>query len=104
MRGCRSALSFFTKLLAAYQLVKADKFSEYSSNGTQRRQISFQNCIIMIAIEVGFKTVTLSYTILSKDETSEMVTECIIRTFKEGCSMLTAWREITKRGILVDKT
>ena len=26
-----------------------------------------------------------------------MVTKCIIRTFKEGRSMLTAWREITKR-------
>ena len=39
----------------------------------------------------------LSSAILSEDETSEMVTKCIMRTFNEGCRMLTSWREITKR-------
>ena len=97
MRGCRSALSLFTKLLAAYQLGEADEFLEHHSDGTQRRQISLENCIIRISAEGGFKTVTLSSTILSEDETSEMVTKCIIYTFKEVRSMLTAWREITKR-------
>ena len=41
---------------------------------------------------------TLSSTILSEDDTSEMLTKCVIRTFKEGRSILTDWREITKRG------
>ena len=41
--------------------------------------------------------VTLSSAILSEYETLEMVTKCIVRTFKEGHSMLTDWREITKR-------
>ena len=40
---------------------------------------------------------TLSYASLSDDETLEMVTKCIIRNLEEGHSMLTAWREITKR-------
>ena len=39
LRVCRISLSFFAKLLAAYQLGKADKFFGYHSNGTQRRQI-----------------------------------------------------------------
>ena len=47
---------------------------------------------------VGFKTVTLSSAILSEDETSKVVTKCIILNLEEGHSMLTAWREITKRG------
>ena len=40
---------------------------------------------------------TFSSAILSEDETLDMVTEFIIHTFKEGCIMLTDWREITKR-------
>ena len=80
VRGCRSALSLFTTLLAAYQLGKAENFLEHQSDGTQSRQISLQNCIIRITTEGGFKTVIFSSAILSEDETLEMVTECIILT------------------------
>ena len=96
VRGCRRALSFFTKLLEAYQLGKANKFLEHHYDGTQRRQISWKNCIIRIGTEGGFKTVTLSSAILSEDETLEMVNEYITQSFKGGSSMLAAWRKITK--------
>ena len=65
VKGFRSALYFFTKLLVSYQLGKAYKFLEHHSNGTQCRHISLQNCIIRISTDGGFNTVTLSYAILS---------------------------------------
>ena len=64
VKGCRSALSLFTKLLVAYQLGKAEKLLEHHSDGTQRHNILLQNCIIRIATEVGFKTMKLSSAIL----------------------------------------
>ena len=97
VRGHISALSFFTQLFVAYQLRKADKFLEHHYDCTQRSQFSLKNFIIRIATEGGFKKLIFSSAILSEDETSEMVTKCIIQTFKEGRSMHTAWREITKR-------
>ena len=39
VRGFRSALSFFAKLLPEYQLGKADKFLDHHSDGTQRHHI-----------------------------------------------------------------
>ena len=56
-----------------------------------------QNCIIRIASEGGFKNITLSSSIIAVNGTSEMVVECILRTFKEGRGMLKAWKQVTKR-------
>lgn len=97
MRGCRSELAFFTKLCATYELGWADTYLEHHSDGTQRRQISMQNSIIRIAVEGGFRSVTLSSAILSEDETSEVLTDAILRTFREGRGILKVWREVTAR-------
>ena len=97
VQGCRSTLSYFTKLMAAYQLGHADKYVEHHSDGTQRRQISMQNSIIRIASDGGFKSVTLSSAILSEDDTGGMITEAILRTFKEGRAIIDVWRAITLR-------
>ena len=42
LRGSRSALSFYTKLLEAYQMGKVDKLLENHYDYTQRCQISLQ--------------------------------------------------------------
>ena len=97
VRGCRNTLSYFTKLIAAYQLGKADTYIEHHSDGTQRHQILMQNSIIQIASEGGYKTGTLSSSILAEDETGEMITEAILRTFKEGRVILDTWRAVTFR-------
>ena len=97
VRKSRSTLSFLTKLLAAYQLAKADKLLEHHSDGTMRRQISMNNSIVRIASGGGFRTVTLNSAILSVDETSEMLCQAILRTFKEGREMLETWHEVTVR-------
>ena len=97
MRSCRSELTYFTKLCATYQLGHAETFLEHHSDGTARHQTSMQNSIMRISSEGGFKNVTLSSAILSVDETSEMVTEAILRTFKEGRGILETWREVTAR-------
>ena len=97
VQHCRSVLSYMTKLLAAYQLALAECFLEHHSDGTQRRHISLNNSIVRIAIEGGFKCVTLNSAILSEDETSQVLTQAIVRTFREGRAMLQTWRVVTQR-------
>jgi len=84
-------------MLAAYLLGKAEKYLEQYSDGTQRRQIALQNFILRIAIEGGFRCITLNSAILSEDETSEFIMESMLRTFKEGWDRLTTWQAIVQR-------
>ena len=93
--GCRSVLSYFTKLMAAYQLAKVDTHLELHHDSTKRRQISIANLIIRIAIEGGFKNVTMKSAILSTNESAVTLTESILRTYKEGQHLLRQWREVT---------
>ena len=46
--------------------------------------------------DIGLRPITLSSSILSVSETSEMITEAIIRTFREGGRLLDHWREVTR--------
>ena len=73
--GCRRVLSYFTKLMAAYQLAKVDTHLELHHDSTKRCQISIANLIIRIAIEGGFKNVTMNSAILSTNESAVMLTE-----------------------------
>ena len=75
IRGTRSTLAYITKLLAAHNLGHAELYKEHHSDGTGRRQVQLQNCIIRIPTADGYKTITLSSAILSVDETSEEITE-----------------------------
>ena len=95
VRGCRGTLSYLTKLLASDELARAPKYIEQHSDGTSRRQISIQNNIIRIAVEGGYKNVTLDSACLSVDETSEMIADSILRSFSSGRVMLQEWRDVT---------
>ena len=97
VRECRSVMAYLTKMLAAYQLAKVDIYFEHHSDGTSRRQITINNIIIRIATEGGFRNITLNSAILSEDETSEVLTATIVRTFREGQQFLVTWREVTMR-------
>ena len=97
VREARSVLSFTTKALAAYQLGRVPTFKQLFANGTSRRQTSIQNCIIGFLGDGGFKTVTLSNSILGVDDTATCITNSIVHLFKECGEMLDSWREVTKR-------
>lgn len=97
IRECRSVLSHLTKTLAAYQLAKHPILSEIFNDGTNRRQTSIQNCILGYMSDNGFKTLTLSTSILPENESSAMIAQSILDTFKEGRELLKAWRETTQR-------
>ena len=86
-----SVLSYMTKMLVSYQLGIVEAYLEHHSDGTQQRQISLNNSIVRIAIEGGFKCVTLNSAILSEDETSEVLTQAIICTVKECQGMIKTW-------------
>ena len=43
----------------------------------------------------GFKTITLSTSIIAEDETSESLSKSIMQTFKESGALLDAWRDVT---------
>lgn len=89
-------LCLFTKSLAAYHLVKADKYKQLFSNGTSRRQTSIQNLIISTLSDAGYREITLSSGTIAKDETTVSITTSIDQTFKEDRALLHGWRENTE--------
>ena len=64
-------LFFFTKTLAAYSLAKLDKFDQFFSDGTDRRQIKIENAIVGYLLDKGFRTITLATNIIAKRGTAE---------------------------------
>ena len=97
IRSCRGTLSYFTKLLAAVELAKAPVYLEQHADGTSRRQIEFYNNIIRIAVDGGFKNVTLDSCILTRDGTAEMQRDGILRSFQTGRLMIQRWRDLTAK-------
>ncbi len=95
VRSCRSVLLHVTKTLASYQIGKANSYEQLFSDGTSRRQTSIQNVIIRFLLDGGFKTITLSTSIIAEDETSESLSKSIMQTFKESGALLDAWRDVT---------
>jgi hypothetical protein len=71
VREWRSVLVVVTKILAAYQLGRADSYARLLTDGTSRRQTAIQNAVVGILTDQGFKRVTLSSGILAKNETAE---------------------------------
>jgi hypothetical protein len=95
VRSCRSVLLHVTKTLASYQIGKANSYEQLFSDGTSRRQTSIQNVIIRFLSDGGFKTITLSTSIIAEDETAESLSKSIMQTFKESAELLDAWRDVT---------
>ena len=95
VRSCRSIVVHVTKTLAAYLIAKAKKFDEIFSDGTSRHQTAIQNLIVRFLTESGFKTITLSTSIIAEEETSESLAASIMQTFKESGSLLEKWRDTT---------
>ena len=95
VRRCRSVLLHVTKTLASFQIGKANSYEQLFSDGTSRRQTSIQNVIIRFLLDGGFKTITLSTSIIAEDETSESLSKSIMQTFKESGALLDAWRDVT---------
>ena len=81
VRKCRSALVVETKTLGAYLIAKSDHAVEHHSDGTKRLQVAVDNSIVRCTTDIGLRPIMLSSYILSMSETSEMITEAIIRTF-----------------------
>lgn len=95
VRSCRSVLLHVTKTLASYHIGKANSYEQFFSDGTSRRQTSIQNVIIRFLSDGGFKTITLSTSIIAEDETAQSLSKSIMQTFKESGELLDAWRDVT---------
>jgi hypothetical protein len=85
-----------TKTLAAYQIGKAQTFSQLFSDGTRRRQTTIQNIIIGMLTDGGYKAITLSTSIIAENETSESLVSSIPTCFKESGLLLEDWQMVTK--------
>jgi hypothetical protein len=90
-----AVLLHVTKTLASYQIGKANSYEQFFSDGTSRRQTSIQNVVIRFLSDGGFKTITLSTSIIAEDETAESLSKSIMQTFKESGELLDAWRYVT---------
>ena len=97
VRGCRSVLSYLTKLLAFDQVGFAKVFLQIHADGTKRRQLDFQNAAVRIPHGDSNKPVCINSAIVPENETSAMLVSAITRSFKEGSTMLEYWRTVTAR-------
>ena len=89
VRKCRSALVVETKTLGAFLVAKSERKVEHHADATKRRHVDITNSIVRCETDIGVRPITLSSSILCVNETAEMVTEAITRTFKEGVVCLT---------------
>ena len=94
IRSSRGTLSYFTKLLASYELAKAPVFIGHHTDGTNRRGIEFQNNILRIAKDGGFKNVTLDSCIVTPNATSVMIRDGVLQSFQTGRVILQRWRTL----------
>ena len=97
VRDCRSVLVFFTKTLAAYLLARLERFDQFFSDGTDRRQTKIENAIVGYLSENGFQTITLATDIIAETATSEGLRDAALLAFKQGRKLLCEWRECTCR-------
>ena len=97
LRQCRSSLAYFTKLGAAFVLALEEVWLEWHGDGTKRRQIDIQNSVVRIAKNGGFITVCLDLAVIPEDETAVLLSEAMLRTFREARARLAAWRRLTER-------
>ena len=97
VRDCRSVLVFFTKTLAAYTLAKLDKFDQFFSDGTDRRQIKIENAIVGYLSDKGYRTITLATDIIAERVTGEGLRDAAMLAFKQGRNLLRKWRDCTAR-------
>ena len=67
IHSCRGNLLYLTNILDSDELARAPKFLDQHSDGIARRRKEFQNNIVRIAKEGGFKHVTLDSCIMSVD-------------------------------------
>lgn len=96
IRRSRGTLAYLTKLIAAKDLAEAPVYIESHTDGTERRQTHMGNNILRIAVDGGYRNITLDACILSEDETSEMVVDGILQSFQSGRLMLEEWLEVTQ--------
>ncbi len=97
VRECRDTLRYFTKTLAAHTVGTADKLIQFQSDGTSRRQASFDNGIVGLLNGSVYESVVLDGGILAPDQTAESIKVAVIHAFKEGGDLLDSWRAMTKK-------
>ena len=83
--------------MASYELEISPKFFEQNADGTARQQKEYQNNIVRISKEGGFKHVTIDSCIMFVDGTGEMVRDSILRFLQTGRQILDRRRDITSR-------
>ena len=96
IRECRAVIQTLNDLLAAYTLASQEKWHQLFTDGTTRRQISFQCLVIGFLTAAGFQSVIASSCICSEDETSEGQVEGIRNKIEEMKVILQEWRDVTK--------
>ena len=67
IRECRTVVQTLNDLLAAYKLAGQEQWRQLFTDGTTRRQISFQCLVIGFLTALGFQSVIASSCICSKD-------------------------------------
>ena len=54
-----------------------------------------KNVIVRFVSDGGFKTITLSTSIMAEDETAESLVKSFMQTFKKSGKLLDAWQDVT---------
>ena len=80
IRRCRVIVQIMNETLAALRLGKATSWHQLFTDGTSRRQISFQNLVIALMEDGNLDPVIVSSCMVVKDETSDNQVKSILDT------------------------
>ena len=80
VRQCRGVLQNINSTLAAFRLGKADTWHQLFTDGTSRRQLSFQNLIITIMEVDKLDPVIVSSCEFVENETSQACADSVLES------------------------
>ena len=80
VRECRVVLQNLNETLSAFRLGHADTWHQVFTDGTTRRQIAFQNIVIVLMEDGNLDPVIVSSCMYVENETSERCAQSIIET------------------------
>ena len=88
VRQCRVVVQNLNYTLAALWLGDADEWHHIFTDGTSRRQTSFQNLAIAVMVDSNLNTVIIPSCMLLDDETSENQVKSIVNQIRYDVNML----------------
>ena len=89
IRKCRIPIQIVGETMVAIKLARREKWDQLFTDGTTRRQLSFQNVVVILMSENNsLDPVVVSSCIFMEDETSEKQAEAVVEKVRRSVAKI----------------